>query len=65
GDDVRFQFLRGDAARGATAQVPVASAGVSTRINLFGYLIGEIYYAYPFQRPDKGGHFGFQLAPGW
>ena len=65
GDEVRLRFLRGDAASTESAQVPVVSAGVSTRINLFGYLIGEIYYAYPFQRPDKGAHFGFQLAPGW
>ncbi len=46
-------------------RVPVVSAGVSTRINLFGYMVFEIFYAYPFQRPDKGAHFGFQLSPGW
>ncbi len=64
-DQVRFRFLRGTAAATELSQIPVVSAGVSTRINLFGYLIGEVYYAYPFQRPDKGGHIGFQLAPGW
>jgi hypothetical protein len=34
-------------------------------MNLFGYLVLETYYAYPFQRPEKGGHFGLQLNPGW
>jgi heavy metal translocating P-type ATPase len=38
--------------------VPVASAGLSARINVLGALILEIYYAYPFQRPDRGAHFG-------
>ncbi|MGH7507781.1 MAG: peptidase S9, partial [Longimicrobiales bacterium] len=46
-------------------RVPVFSAGVSARVNIFGYIILESYWAYPFQRPEKGGHFGFNLAPGW
>lgn len=46
-------------------RVPVVSVGPSARFNLLGYIIFEIYYAYPFQRPDKGAHFGFQLLPGW
>lgn len=25
----------------------------------------ELFYARPFQRPDKDRIFGFQLAPGW
>ena len=48
-----------------TARTPVTSAGVSARVNLLGFLIMEVYYAVPFQRPNKGGHIGFQLAPGW
>jgi hypothetical protein len=48
-----------------TERVPVASVGTSARFNLLGYLIFEIYYAYPFQRPEKGAHFGFSLIPGW
>ena len=43
----------------------VYSAGVSARVNLLGYLILETYWAYPFQRPEKGGHIGFQIMPGW
>jgi Tol biopolymer transport system component len=48
-----------------TDRVPVFSAGVSGRFNLFGYIVLELYYAYPFQRPDAGWTFGFQIAPGW
>ena len=46
-------------------RIPLVSAGVSSRFNLFGSFILEVYYAYPFQRPVKGGHFGLQLLPGW
>lgn len=52
-------------ARHANGRVPVFSAGLSARMNILGYLVLEAYYAYPFQRPEKGGHFGFQIAPGW
>jgi hypothetical protein len=60
GDDVNFSFERN-----STARVPVVSAGISARVNILGFMVFETYYAYPFQRPDKGGHFGFQIAPGW
>ena len=56
----RLQFDRETADR-----VPVVSTGLSTRLNLFGYAVLELYWAYPFHRPVKGGFFGFQLAPGW
>ncbi len=46
-------------------RIPVLSTGVSTRVNLFGYTVLEIFYAKPFQRPIKGSHFGFQIIPGW
>ena len=52
--------------RGSTSdRIPVFSAGVTARMNLLGYFIFEAYYAYPFQRPDRGGHFGFALQPAW
>jgi outer membrane protein assembly factor BamA len=60
-----FRFVSGAEARSTQDRVPVVSAGISARINLFGYAVLETYYAYPFQRPDKKAHFGFQLAPGW
>jgi hypothetical protein len=43
----------------------VASAGVSARFNVLGYLILEAYGAHPFQRPDKPWVYGVQIAPGW
>jgi Tol biopolymer transport system component len=46
-------------------RVPVFSAGASARLNLFGYAVLELFYAKPFQRPDRNWVFGFQLAPGW
>ncbi|RZK57929.1 MAG: tolB protein precursor [Pedobacter sp.] len=48
-------------------RVPAMSVGVSLRINLFGALIVEPYYAFPFQRKDLGGKgvFGLNFAPGW
>jgi Tol biopolymer transport system component len=50
----------------STERIPVFSAGASFRINLFGYIIGEIYYAYPFQRQlRQDGVFGLSLSPGW
>ena len=59
-DEVDFDFVRSGGKR-----VPVFSAGASARFNIFGFLILEAYYAYPFQRPDKGAHWGFLLSPGW
>jgi Tol biopolymer transport system component len=44
---------------------PVVSTGAAARFNVLGRLIVEAYYAYPFQRPDKSGHFGLRFTPGW
>ncbi|MFW5759785.1 MAG: BamA/TamA family outer membrane protein [Cyclobacteriaceae bacterium] len=48
-------------------QTPVFSAGITTRINLFGYIILEPYYVFPFQRNDiPGGALGLNIsAGGW
>lgn len=46
-------------------RIPVFSSGVSARMNIFGALILEIYYAEPWQRPGRGRHFGVQFVPGW
>jgi outer membrane protein assembly factor BamA len=51
--------------RNSSARVPVFSAGLSARFNILGVMILEAYYAYPFQRPAKGWHWGFSLAPAW
>ncbi len=58
GENWRFDRL-------TTDRVPVVSAGVTARFNLFGYAVGEVYWVKPFQREQKGGYFGFQLIPGW
>lgn len=42
------------------------SAGLSLRVNVFGYFIIEPYAAIPFQRNDVSGPvFGLTFAPGW
>jgi Tol biopolymer transport system component len=52
-------------AENSLAREPVISSGVSIRINLLGYLVGEVYAAYPWMRPGAGWQYGFQLLPGW
>ncbi|WP_257668173.1 tolB protein precursor [Parapedobacter tibetensis] len=47
-------------------RIPALSAGISLRVNLFGAMILEPYYAFPFQRNDVSfGTFGLNFAPGW
>jgi outer membrane protein assembly factor BamA len=46
-------------------RTPVYSAGVAARVNVLGALVGEVYYAYPFQRPEAGWQLGLRLTPGW
>lgn len=44
----------------------IMSTGLSLRVNLFGYLILEPYYAIPWQNGGlKNGTFGFNFTPGW
>jgi outer membrane protein assembly factor BamA len=43
----------------------VSSAGVALRVNIFGFAVGEFDVARPFQRPGRGGVWGFTLRPGW
>ena len=49
----------------STERIPVFSAGASIRVNILGYLVAELYYAVPFQRPEKGGYVRFHFSPGW
>ena len=51
--------------RSGGLRVPVFSVGAGARFNIFGFLILEAYRAYPFQRPERGPHWGFVLSPGW
>ncbi|MGK7393979.1 MAG: BamA/TamA family outer membrane protein [Candidatus Cyclobacteriaceae bacterium M3_2C_046] len=48
----------------ANAQKPIISTGVAMRINLFGYMVLEPYYAFPFMRNDVKGTFGLTLSSG-
>lgn len=46
---------------------PILSTGVSLRLNLFGALILEPYYALPLSVPKdkRGWTFGLNIVPGW
>jgi len=48
------------------SRVPALSAGVSMRVNIFGYFVLEPYLAFPFNRTDIGKPvFGLGFTPGW
>jgi hypothetical protein len=45
---------------------PLVSLGASLRINLFGAMILEPYYAFPLKEgAQTGGVFGLNIVPGW
>ena len=47
---------------------PLYTTGVSLRINVFGSMVVEPYYAIPLLKPAEGvrrGSFGINLLPGW
>ena len=47
-------------------RMPIFSTGISLRINLFGAMILEPYYAIPLNKArSKFGTFGLNFAPGW
>lgn len=50
---------------GSADRTPVMSTGVTSRLNLFGFAVVEVFYARPFMRPGRGGIWGFSLQPGW
>jgi outer membrane protein assembly factor BamA len=43
----------------------VSSGGVTFRVNLFGFAVGEFDIVKPFQRPTQGWMFQFNLSPGF
>jgi len=61
GSSPKFRFTT-DAA--TPERVPVVSTGVSIRM-LLSYIPLEFYWARPFQRPNRGWQFGFNILPGW
>ena len=54
----RPDFLGGD-------RTGVSSAGLTFRVNLFGFAVGQIDFVRPFQRPQQGWMWQFTLAPGF
>lgn len=47
-------------------RIPVFSAGLAYRINLFGAMVIEPFYAFPFhQNRIKAGEFGINIFAGW
>jgi outer membrane protein assembly factor BamA len=44
---------------------PVSSAGLVARLNLFGYLIGEVDFVRPLNRPDKNWIWEFNFSQGF
>lgn len=64
-NDFREVSLTWDPESGNT-RIPFLSTGVSLRINLFGQLILEPYYAVPFRGDHfEKGQFGLNFTPGW
>jgi hypothetical protein len=59
-------FIEGPNVSPSMAAKPLISAGASLRVNLFGYLIVEPFYAIPLEKNGlKLANFGLNLAPGW
>jgi WD40 repeat protein len=50
---------------GSGSRDPVFSAGAGLRINLLGYAVAEVDLVRPFDRPDKGWVWQFELQPGF
>jgi len=50
-DNIKFQW-KPPAENEENVKIPVFSAGLAVRLNLFGAIILEPYYAFPFPRPE-------------
>jgi Tol biopolymer transport system component len=48
-----------------TARIPVFSAGTALRVNVLGAFVIQVYWAWPFERPNIGGSWGLLLEAGW
>ncbi|SHM16729.1 DPP IV N-terminal domain-containing protein [Mucilaginibacter sp. OK098] len=74
GDQIKFQQApdaigkdaNGQTIYSPTQRVPALSAGISLRVNIFGYFVLEPYLAVPFNRTDVSKPvFGLGFTPGW
>lgn len=50
---------------GSQKRIPVFSTGMAIRFRVLGSIVLRVLYVYPFQRPVKGGHFGFLIGTAW
>ncbi|HVO40195.1 MAG TPA: BamA/TamA family outer membrane protein [Spirochaetia bacterium] len=48
-----------------TQRIPVFSAGAAVRVNILGAFVIQVYWAWPFERQNIGGSWGFVLESGW
>lgn len=74
GNQVKFQLApdaigkdtNGKTIYNINQRVPATSAGISIRVNMFGYFVLEPYFAIPFNRTDVSKPvFGLGFTPGW
>lgn len=59
-----YQQLSDLDAQDQVGPIPIVTAGISLRVNLFNALILEPYYAWPIRENSKG-VFGLNFLPGW
>ena len=59
-----FDQFQSNSETGVSEVLPVFSVGASVRVNLFGAMILEPYYAIPLQEGLRG-NFGLNFIPGW
>lgn len=55
----------GETTRGRNNGEWVKSAGITMRVNLLGFAVGEINYVRPLDRPGRGWLWQFNLQPGF
>jgi hypothetical protein len=66
GPDAIGKNTLGQTVYNTNQRVPATSAGISLRVNVFGYFVLEPYFAFPFNRTDISKPvFGLGFTPGW
>jgi hypothetical protein len=52
-------------ARSTDTRVPVVGVGGGARIGILGTFVLQVFYVYPFQRPERGGYVNLLLGAGF
>lgn len=60
-----INFGEGSFTESESGRKPIYSTGVALRLNLFGAMVIEWFYALPLSRDEIEGEFGFNFLPGW